>query len=49
MTMTDYLPNATKLSASADPYVTEIFFTNLLLLGFEPAAMEKKYRIPFNK
>lgn len=27
----------------------EIFFTNLLLLGFEPGAMEAKFRIPFNR
>ena len=27
----------------------EICFTNLLLLGFEPGAMETKFRIPFNR
>ena len=27
----------------------EIFFTNLLLLGFDPGAEEAKYRIPFNR
>ena len=27
----------------------QIFFTNLQLLGFDAAAMEIKYKIPFNK
>lgn len=27
----------------------QIFFTNLQLLGFDAAAMEMKYKIPFNK
>lgn len=26
-----------------------LFFTNMQLLGFDAAAMEMKYRIPFNK
>ena len=29
--------------------IREIFYTNLLLLGFDSEAYEAQYRIPFNK
>ena len=44
----------TKASREKEKYpahlgTRQIVFTNLLLLGFEPGAMEAKYNIPFTK
>ena len=41
------LGNDNSMPAGFD--LKQIFFTNLQLLGFDAAAMEIKYKIPFNK
>ena len=41
------MANLTETPAALD--MKEIWFTNMLLLGFDPLAQEEKHKLPFNR